>query len=221
MIGVVLRDVRVGIFGDEIAVGDVGFVIGVGEFFGAVDVARGFESFVGFAFDAFGIMFVAEFASGIVAVFLEEMEVASDSAEIRDGAGEFFGVGGELLLGLGIEKEFAELGGGELETDFGEMGGVGGAEVIGEVILAEARGDDAFLFEPPIVVAAAGFPVGDVADCDANTMLCEGVGDIYVGNVVLKHEVDHVAKGFGEASDFAVATEFARGCWRNRRRRKI
>ena len=119
-----------------------------------------------------------------------------------------------MLLGLGIEEEFTELGGSELETDFGEMGGVGGAEVIGEVVLSEACGDDAFLFEPPIVVAAASFPIGDVAHCDADAVFLDSIGDICVGNVVLEHEVDHVAKRFGEAGDFAVATEFAGGSGR-------
>ena len=104
--------------------------------------------------------------------------------------------------------------GSELETDFGEMGGVGGAEVIGEVILAEACGDDAFLFAPPIFVAATGFPVGDVAHCDADAVFLDGIGDVRVGNVVLKHEVDHVAKRLGEAGDFAVAAEFAGGSGR-------
>jgi len=116
-----------GVFRDEIAVGDVGIVYGFAEFFGAVNVACSFKSVVDFAFDAFGIVFVAEFACGIVAIFLQEMEVASDAAEIGDGACEFFGSGGELLLGLRIEEEFAELGGSELETDFREMGGVSGA----------------------------------------------------------------------------------------------
>jgi hypothetical protein len=208
------------VFRDEVAVGDIGFVFGLAEFLGAVNVAGLFESFVGLAFDAFGVVVVAELAGGIVAVFLEEMEVASDAAKIRDGAGEFFGIGGELLLGLGVEKEFAELSGSELETDFGEMGGVGGAKIIGEVVLSESSGDDAFLFESPLVIAAAGFPVGDVALRDADAVFLDGIGDIHVGNVILKHEVDHVAKRFGEAGDFAIATEFARR-WANGRRRKI
>jgi hypothetical protein len=33
----------------------------------------------------------------------------------------------------------------------------------------------------------------------------DGVGDVGVGNVVLEHEVDHVANGLGEAGDFSVA----------------
>jgi hypothetical protein len=211
LIGIILRRIRVSVFRHEVAVRGVGFVVGVGELFGAEDVASGFESFVGLAFDAFGIVFVTEFAGGVVAIFLEELEVAGDAAEIGNGAGEFFGIGGELLLGLGIEEEFAELGGSELETDFREMGGVGGAEVIGEVILAEAFGDDAFLFETPFVVAAASFPVGDVAFGDADAVFTESFDNVLMGNVVLKHEIDHVAKGLGEAGDFAVAAEFAGG----------
>ncbi len=192
----------------------VGFVIGFAEFFGAVNVAGGFESFVEVAFEALGIVFVAEFASGIVAIFLEEMEVASDAAKIGDGAGKFFGIGSELLFGFRLEEEFAELGGSKLETDFGEMCGVSGADIIGEVILAETFGDDAFLFKAPIVVAAASFPVGDVAFGGADAVFGEGIDNLSVGNVVLEHEVDHVAKGFGEAGDFAVATEFAGGSGR-------
>ena len=95
--------------------------------------------------------------------------------------------------------------GSELETDFGEMGGVGGAEVIGEVILAEACGDDAILFEPPIVVAATGFPVGDVAFGDLDAVFIESADNLGVRDVVPEHAVDHVAFGVREAGDFAVA----------------
>jgi len=205
LIGIVLRHKSMRLFRDEVAVREVGFVVGVGEFFGAENVASGFESFVGFAFDAFGIVFVTEFAGGVVAVFLKEMKVAGDAAKIGKCAREFFRIRGELLFGIGIEQELAELCGGELETDFGEMGSVGGTEVIGEVILAKTFGDDAFLFETPIVVAAASFPIGDVAECDADAVFLDGIGDVYVGYVVLEHEVDHVAKRFAEAGDFAVA----------------
>jgi hypothetical protein len=204
----------VSVFGNKVAVGNVRFVVGFAEFFGAENVPSLFELFFGFAFDAFRIVFVTEFAGGVVAVLLEEMKVTGDAAQVRDGAGEFFRIGGELLFGVGFEKEFAELGSSELEADFGEMGGVGGAEVIGEVILAETFGDDAFLLESPVVVAAASFPVGDVADGDADAVFFDGIGDVRVGNVVLEHEVDHVADWFGKAGDFAVATDFAGG-WRN------
>jgi hypothetical protein len=205
LIGIVLRHIGVGVFGDEVSVGDVGFVDGLAELFGAVNVAGGFEAFVDFAFDSLGVVVVTEVAGGIVAVFLEEVNVTGDAAKIGECAGVFFGIGGELLLGLGVEKEFAKLCGGELEADFREVGGIGRAEIIGEVILAEAFGENAFLFETPFVVAAASFPVGDVALGDANVVFLEGFEDILMGNVILKHEVDHVAKRFGKAGDFAVA----------------
>jgi hypothetical protein len=49
-------------------------------------------------------VFVAEVAGGIVAVFLEEMKVASDATKIGNRAGEFFWIGGELLFGSGLRR---------------------------------------------------------------------------------------------------------------------
>jgi len=56
------------IFSKEIAVGDVGVFRGFAGFLCAVNVAYVFEGFVGFAFEEFGIVFVAEFFGGLVAV---------------------------------------------------------------------------------------------------------------------------------------------------------
>ena len=66
---------------------------GLAELFGAVSVAGAFEVFFDFAFDAFGVVFVAEFAGGIVAVFLEAVELAIELTENVDGGRKFFRVG--------------------------------------------------------------------------------------------------------------------------------
>src|SRR6266436_4226003 len=71
-------------FRQEIAVGDVVIVDSLAKLFGAVNVAGDFEAVFDFAFDAFGIVLRAKFAGGIVAIFLEEMKVASDAAKIGD-----------------------------------------------------------------------------------------------------------------------------------------
>jgi len=78
-------------------VGNVVVVDGLAQFFGAVSVAGAFEVFFDFAFDAFGIVSGAEFAGGIVAIFLEPVELAREPAENVDGGSKFFGVDCELF----------------------------------------------------------------------------------------------------------------------------
>jgi hypothetical protein len=41
----------------------------------------------------------------------------------------------------------------------------------------------------------------------------ERADDFGMGDVVAEHAVDHVTDGMGKASDLAVATDFAGGCW--------
>jgi hypothetical protein len=114
-------------------------------------------------------------------------------------------VGGELLPGFGLDKEFGEVSGGELEADFGELAGFARTEVFEEVFLAETGLDSAILFGAPFFVAAAGFPVGNVALGDEDADFIQGVDDILVGDVILEHAVDHVAFEEGEMGDFAIA----------------
>ena len=111
-------------FGEVIAVGDDGVFGALADARGAVNFAGVFDFFFGFAFDALWVVGVTYFFGGVVAVFLEVKDLASETAEHPDGAGKFFGVGGELLASFGFEEELGELGGGELEADFGEFGGV-------------------------------------------------------------------------------------------------
>jgi hypothetical protein len=156
-------------------------------------------------------MFAAEFPRGIVAVFLESVDLIGEPAKRGDGAGELFGVSGELLSGFGFEKEFGKAGGSELEADFGQVAGVMLTEIVGEVILEEADLNGVLLFEAPFLKAAAGFPIGDIARRDFDPDVLEGVGDFLIGEVVVEHSVNHVALEFGEPGDFAVAGDFPGG----------
>ena len=70
---------------------------------------------------------------------------------------------------------------------------------------ANAVGSQAFLVQEPVLVAAL-VPVGDVARGDGVAELCQGGDDLLVGDAIFKHVVDEVTLGFGEGSDFAVAT---------------
>jgi hypothetical protein len=193
-------------FRKEIAVRDVGFVDGFADFFGAVSVADAFEGFFGFVFEAFGVVFGAEFFGGLVAVFLEDVNLAGKPAEDADRTSEFFGFGGELFAGFGFEEELGQFGGNELKADFGELAGVIFAEVFEEIVLEEAGFECAILCDAPVAIAATSFPVGDVAFGDSEVEFAEGVDDLRVRDVVAEHAVDHVADGVGEAGDFAVAS---------------
>jgi len=102
-------------------------VDGLAKFFGAVSVASAFEVFFDFAFDSFGIVFGAEFAGGIVAIFLESVELAIETAESVNRGGKLFWIGGELFANVCVEEELGKLSGCELKANFGELGGVGGA----------------------------------------------------------------------------------------------
>lgn len=98
-----------------------------------------------------------------------------------------------------------ELSSDELEANFGELGGVGRAEMFDEVVLEEASFKCAVLLGAPIAIAATSFPVRDVALGGCDTVFGERFGDFGMGDVIAKHAVDHVANGMGKASDFAVA----------------
>ena len=66
---------RVVAFGKEIAMGDVGLVDSLAEFFGAVNVASDFDAVFDFTFDALRILLMAEFTGRVIAIFLEEVKV--------------------------------------------------------------------------------------------------------------------------------------------------
>ena len=93
-----------------------------------------------------------------------------------------------------------------MEADFGELTGVVFAEVFEEVVLEKAGFECAILFDAPVAIAAAGFPVGDVAFGDFEIEFVERGDDLGMGDVVAEHAVDHVADGAGKAGNFAVAS---------------
>ena len=159
MIGIVQRQISTWVFRDEVAVWNVVVVDGLAQFFGAVSVAGAFEVFFDFAFEAFGIVFVAKFTGGIVAIFLEPVELAREPTKNVDGSGEFFGVRSELFADVLLEEKLGELSSNELEADFGELGSVGRAEMFQEIVLEESSFNGPVLFGAPIAIAAAGFPV--------------------------------------------------------------
>ena len=109
------------------------------------------------------------------------------------------------MASFGFEKKLGEFGGSKLKADFGELAGVVGAEVREEVVLEEAGFEGAILSDAPVAIAAAGFPIGDVAFGDFEIEFVESADDLGVRDVVAEHAVDHVADGAGEAGDFAVA----------------
>jgi hypothetical protein len=209
--GLVLRlNGGVPIPGEVVAVGGIIFMNGLAEILGTVDPTGDLDLRFIFSFDAFGIETVTERPGRVVAVFLKGVDLAGEAAKDGDGAGEFFGVGGELFAGLRLEEEFGKVSGGELKTDFGKVAGVVFAEVLNEVILEEPFLQGLVLLMAPLVVTAPGFPVGDVALGDADAVLAEGLDNFVVGNVIAKHAIDHVAFEVGKASDFAIASELAR-----------
>ena len=91
------------------------------------------------------------------------VDVAGQAAEVGNHLPAGCRIGGEVLLGFGFEEELREAGGGDLETDLGELAGVGFAQVLDQIVLEEAVFEGAVLLGAPFFVTAAGFPVGDVA----------------------------------------------------------
>jgi len=168
-----------------------------------VSFADVLDVLVVFAFEALRVM--AEFFRCFVAVFLQRVDLAGEAAEDGDGPGEFFGSRGELLTGFGFGEKFGEMGSGRLEADFGNLAGIVLAKVLEEIFLEEPGFDGAVLFEAPVFVAAACFPIGDVAAGDVDAKFLESANDFFVGHIVLQHAVDHVAFGLRQAGDFAVA----------------
>ena len=64
------------------------------------------------AFNALGIVFLAESFGVLVSVTLEVEDLAGEAAKDEDGAREFFGVSCKLLAGLGFEEEAGKFGSG-------------------------------------------------------------------------------------------------------------
>ena len=167
--------------------------------FAAENFADGFD-LLG-VFSLFALKQVARIADGAAAVaeLVEFKDFVADPAEHGEDGEGLFGV--EVV---GAKEDLREAGGHDLEADFRESGGVR-VEEVGECILLEAGVEDEGLVEAPLVVAAAGGPIGDVAGSDFEAAFGEGLSDFVVGDGVGEHAVDHIAFEFGEAGDFAVA----------------
>jgi len=58
----------------------------------------------------------------------------------------------------------------------------------------------------PITITATGFPIGDIALGDCDTVFVERADNSGMGNVVAEHAVDHVAEVIRKTGDFAVAS---------------
>ncbi len=86
--------------------------------------------------------------------------------------------------------------------------GIIAADEIQHVILLKAIFEDMFLGEGPFEVTAGG-PIGNVPLSDCEVGFIEGADNIFVGNAIPEHAVDHVALEFGEAGNPAIAADFA------------
>jgi len=64
--------------------------------------------------------------------------------------------------------------------------------------------EDEFLFIAPFQVTAGG-PIRDISLADSEALSGESSDDVFVRNAVPEHVVNHVALGFREAGDAAVA----------------
>lgn len=191
-------------FWEVVAVRDFGIFGAVGDR-RAVDPSSAFDIGFGLAADTFGVVVVAKFFGAIVAVLLEGFELDGDAVKHIKATSVILRIGGEEFSSLRGEKELGELSGGGLKADFGEFAGVVAAEKIDEVVLTQVEVKGVFLGEAPFAIATAGFPVGDVATGDMDAYFVERLDDPLGRQVVEEHPVDHVALGFWEASDFAVA----------------
>lgn len=169
------------------------------------DLADIFDFLLILAFEEFGVVLSAQGFGGVIAAFLEGLDFAGEAALEFDELGVFDRVGDEFAHEVGANKDSGKGGGGGLEADLWEFGGVMAAEEFGEVILEGAEFESMGLGGAPFLIAAASFPVGDITPGDAETAVVHGVDDFAVGDVVGEHAADHVAFEFGKVRDFAVA----------------
>jgi hypothetical protein len=159
-------------------------------------------------FDTGGVVSGTQGTAGIVALLLELGDFAVKAAEDINHLGEGGQVRFDIFGASGLlEEDLREPGGGGLEADFGQFGGVFAAEMIGEVVLVEAVLQEEVLFEAPFEVAAGG-PVGDVTFGDVEPEVVEGANDILIGDTIPDHAADHIALEFGEGSDATFAAGF-------------
>ena len=107
-----------------------------------------------------------------------------------------------------VEQGVEQLGGSDEIAGLNNEGGINipgfAEEIEGEFGLSACALDELLVIEP--VLVAALFSVGKVLGIDSFASLAEFVEDDMVGQAIIEHPVDQVAGGFGQASNFAVAT---------------
>lgn len=185
--------------------GSIGNICGFG-WGGAEFFAETFGVGFGLGAELEGIVTGVEVIGALLgAVLLQGFELEGKPAEGCEAAVIFIGIRGSEFGGLGREEELGQFGGRSLEADFGNVGGVVAAEEFDEVVLMQLDLEGVFLGEAPFAVAAAGFPVGNVAGGNAYAESVEGSYDLVVGDVVEEHAIDEIAMGLRESGDLAIA----------------
>jgi len=163
-----------------------------------------------FFVDADGIVLGAEGEAGVVALFLGRDDLAVETAEEVNESGIIIELGFRVVsAGEFLEEDLREASGGGLKTDLGEFRSIVAAEEIQHMILVEAILEDVLLGEGPFEVTAHG-PVGDIPLRNGVAGLAESGDNVFVGDGVPEHVVDHIALNSGETGDAAIAADFAR-----------
>jgi hypothetical protein len=154
----------------------------------------------------------SEVAMGLIALLLSGGNFAVKPAEELNQPGVAIEMGfGVVGLGELLEKDLREASCSGLKTYFREVWRVVAAKEIEEVILLEPVFDGLFLGERPFEITA-GKPIGNIALGDAGEPdLVQSGDDVFVGNGIPEHAIDHVALRARETGDAAVASGFALG----------
>ena len=148
------------------------------------------------AFEELGVN--ADGFGGVVAGFLEGLDFAGEAALDFDELGVFLRGGEQFGDEVWPEQNSGEVGSGGLKADFREFAGVMATEELGEVVLEDAEFQGAVLGGAPFLIAAAGFPVGDVTLSDAETRILRGPATIVLwGRLLAEHAIDQFAFGLG------------------------
>ena len=145
-----------------------------------------------------------------VAEFLKIENFLAETTERADKWHELFRLGFKFLLNVRTQQVLGKPSRGDLQANLGEFVGSFG-KIIGEGFLGEMGFEDRFLFETPIIVAAAGLEVGDIALSDRDAVFIERTNDVLIGNPVAKHAADHVTLEFGKSGNSAVTTGYSFG----------
>jgi hypothetical protein len=141
----------------------------------------------------------------IFATLLEVNQQARDAAKGTCHTEAIVEAGfGNIVLEFHAEETQAEVSGGDLETDFGDIGGVLGAEKVEQGVLTQTLVEQAFLVLEPILVTAS-IPIGDIPSRDAKTEFGESGNNLVIMIAILKHTIDEIAFEFGKGGDFAVS----------------